>query len=199
MPKETVRHETREAILDAAERLLDRCGYGRMTMNDLAEEARIGVGTTYLYFSSKADVALGVVERFNARVLAALGAIAHGEGPPDNRLRELLIARVMLRYDALRLHRHPMEEFRADIQAGIDTRRVGWIASEAALAEKLLMEGHAQGMFCVWDSAATADVLVRATFCLMPKHLTPEDFARPDQVRLKTERLADLLVRGLRP
>lgn len=193
------KHETREAILDAAERLLDRYGYSKMTMNDLAEEAKIGVGTTYLYFPSKADVALGVVERFNAHVLSLLQTGAGGNGPPDRRLRDMLIARVMLRFDALHLHRHPLEEFKSAIQAGIEARRVRWIAEETKIALSLLEEGQAMGVFCIADIPATGETLIRATFCLMPKHLTPEDFAHPTQVRQKTEHLVDLLLRALRP
>lgn len=199
MPKETDKHETREAILDAAERLLDRYGYGKMTMNDLAEEAGIGVGTTYLHFAGKADVAIGVVERFNARLQGVLAARAAGSGTPAQRLRDMLIDRVMLRCDALRLHRHPIEEFRSAVQAGIEARRVRWIADEARLVRALLDEGQAAGEFSVADTAATAETLIRATFCLMPKHLTPEEFAHPAQVREKTEQLADLLMRALRP
>ncbi len=199
MSKENDKHETHEAILDAAERLLDRYGYGKMTMNDLAEEAKIGVGTTYLHFAGKADVALGVVERFNAHVLSVLKKSAAGAGPPDRRLREILIARVMLRFDALRLHRHPMEEFKSAIQAGIAARRVRWVAEETKIIEALLEEGQAAGLFSVLDIPATAETLLRATFCLMPKHLAPDDFAHPARVRAKTEQLADLLMRALRP
>ncbi len=199
MPKETDKYETQEAILDAAERLLDRYGYGKMTMNDLAEEAKIGVGTTYLYFPSKADVALGVVERFNGHVIAALQENAVRDEPPAKRLRDILIARVMLRFDALRLHRHPLEEFKSAIQAGIEVRRVRWIAEEGKIIEGLLEEGQAAGAFAIIDIPSTAETLMRATFCLMPKHLTADDFASPAQVLEKTEQLADLLLRALRP
>ena len=199
MPKETDKQETRDAILDAAERLLDRYGYGKMTMNDLAEEAKIGVGTTYLHFAGKADVALGVVERFNVHVRSVLETGAAGAGPPDQRLREMLIARVMLRFDALRLHRHPMEEFKSAVQEGIAARRVCWIAEETKIVQSLLEEGQAAGVFSVADVPATAETLMRATVCLMPRYLTTDDFAHPSRVREKTEQLADLLLRALHP
>lgn len=41
---------TRDRILDAAERLLGRFGYRKMTVEDIAVEARIGNGTVYLSF-----------------------------------------------------------------------------------------------------------------------------------------------------
>ena len=50
--------ELRDVILDAMERLLARYGYKKTTMDDLAREAGIGKGTTYLHFPSKEEVAL---------------------------------------------------------------------------------------------------------------------------------------------
>src|SRR6187397_2922070 len=44
---------TRDAILDATDRLLARYGYKKMTIDDLAHEVGIGKGSVYLHFSSK--------------------------------------------------------------------------------------------------------------------------------------------------
>ncbi|MDQ2687210.1 MAG: TetR/AcrR family transcriptional regulator, partial [Armatimonadota bacterium] len=108
MSKEIEKREIQEAIIDAAERLLDRYGYGKMTMSDLAEEAGIGVGTTYLHFGGKADVALAVVARFHQEHLERLEEIARTDESAVERLRQMLIARVLLRFDKARCQRHPM-------------------------------------------------------------------------------------------
>src|SRR5437763_1237801 len=42
-------------ILDAADRLLARYGYQKMTVDDLAREAGIGKGTVYLSFPGKSE------------------------------------------------------------------------------------------------------------------------------------------------
>ena len=44
---------TREAILDATDRLLARYGFKKMTIDDLAREEGIGKGSVYLHFPSK--------------------------------------------------------------------------------------------------------------------------------------------------
>ena len=49
---------TREAILDATDRLLARYGYKKMTIEDLAREVGIGKGSVYLHFPSKEEIAL---------------------------------------------------------------------------------------------------------------------------------------------
>jgi len=48
-----VREDISDLILDAADRLLARYGYKKMTMDDLAQEVGIGKGTIYLHFSTK--------------------------------------------------------------------------------------------------------------------------------------------------
>jgi len=199
MPKETDKREVYEAIVDAAERLLDRYGYGKMTMSDLAEEAGIGVGTTYLHFNGKADVALAVVARFHQRHLLRLEEIAQADGPAVERLREMLVARVLLRFDAALSQRHPMDEFARDIKAAIGTRCAPWKEAEAALYARVLEDGRAAGEFDCNDIEATVEALFTATYALLPHNLGPEDFAQPEAMRERTERLVSLLIRGLRP
>ena len=69
-----------EKILDAADRLLARFGYRKMTVEDLAKEAGIGKGTVYLSFDAKPDIALACIDRMVARLLARLEAITTQRG-----------------------------------------------------------------------------------------------------------------------
>ena len=199
MSKETEKREVQESIIDAAERLLDRYGYGKMTMSDLAEEAGIGVGTTYLHFSGKADVALAVVARFHQGHMERLEQIARGGGTAAERLETMLIGRVLLRFDKARCQRHPMDEFARDIKAAIGTRCVPWKEDEAALYGRVLDEGRAAGEFAFDDVGATVQALFTATYALLPHNLKPEELAHPEEVRRRTESLVTLLMRGLRP
>lgn len=52
-----------QAILDAAEALLERPGFEAMTMADIAERAGISRGALYFYFGSKQDVLTGLFAR----------------------------------------------------------------------------------------------------------------------------------------
>ena len=97
--REAIKQEIRETILDAAERLLTRYGYSKMTMSDLAEEAGIGVGTTYLHFPGKAEVALAVVMRANLRVVEEQRRSAALPGRVEARLRDVLTQRVLIRFE----------------------------------------------------------------------------------------------------
>jgi AcrR family transcriptional regulator len=48
--------ETRQSILDAASRVFVRRGYGRATVEDIANEAKISIGALYHHFSGKEDL-----------------------------------------------------------------------------------------------------------------------------------------------
>jgi len=205
MQADTVQHEVRDLILDAAERLLVHYGYQKMTMQDLAQEAGIGVGTTYLHFKGKADVALGVVERANARVMERLRSIAASDLSPEERLREMLIARVLLRYEGARKNKHRLEEMVNAIRAAMrdGQRKWKWLEIEPAIFAEVLAEGERKGVFSFgaqFDSVDTvAATMMLAMRSMMPDLLCGTDFDEPEQFRQRVEWLTELLMRALRP
>lgn len=198
MLKEPNRHDTREAILDAAERLLERFGYSKMTMNDLAEDAGIGVGTTYLYFPGKSEVAMAVLERYHVRVRYALSEIAESADSDDAKLHAMLMMRVMMRFEGARAHQGQIEDFKRAVQTIVTERKCHWLDAEAEVFAQVLARGREKGLFEMADPMLTAKTLIKATSCMMPNRLTPADFDNPDTVRAETAALVDLLLRGLR-
>lgn len=199
MPRETTKQETREAILDAAERLLTRYGYGKMTMSDLAEEAGIGVGTTYLHFPGKAEVALAVVTRANLRVVEEQRKIAASPDPAAARLHDVLTQRVLIRFERLQRHKHSLAELRTAIerQKGLREQGILWREQETQIVVGLLAEGAASGEFDVDDAAGTADAMLWAVEAFLPKNLCQEDLEPPHLVPERVHRLVDLLLRAV--
>ena len=51
-----LKKDKREVILQAAWGLIRHYGYNKTTIDDIAKRARVGKGTVYLYFRSKAEV-----------------------------------------------------------------------------------------------------------------------------------------------
>ncbi len=94
-----VREDIRDLILDATDRLLERYGYQKMTMDDLAREVGIGKGTIYLHFSSKEEVALCRIDRVIERLKEQLWVIARSGQPPAECVRQMLLLRVLHRFD----------------------------------------------------------------------------------------------------
>src|SRR5687768_13642438 len=121
----------KELILDAADQLLARYGYKKMTIDDLAREAGIGKGTVYLHFRSKEDVVLSHVDRIVARLIARLRVIAASEARPAAKLREMLVLRVMFRFDSVQHFTESLSEVLRDLRASVLQRREGYFEEEA--------------------------------------------------------------------
>src|SRR6516162_7857587 len=102
--------EIRDAILDAADRLLARYGFKKMTVDDLAREAGIGKGTVYLHFPSKEEVALCRIDRIVERLLERLRALADSDDSGAERLRQMLLLRVMFRFDSVKEHPQSLDD-----------------------------------------------------------------------------------------
>ena len=123
------RVDTRTAILDAADRLLAEYGYKKMTMEDVAREAGIGKGTTYLYFRSKEELALSCADRVTSRVQARLRETARGDGTPAERIRRMLSLRVLLRFDHVQVFAQSLDEIYVALRKSFMARRARWLAS----------------------------------------------------------------------
>jgi len=61
--KEREKHQRRNDIIDAAEKLFFSKGFANSTMEEVAKEAEYSKGTLYLYFKSKEDLYLAITVR----------------------------------------------------------------------------------------------------------------------------------------
>ena len=152
--------EVAESIIDAAERLMNSYGYQKMTMTDLAAEAGIGVGTTYLHFSSKADVAVAVIERVQNRMFAELIEISAKQPFPEPRLRALLFQFVFGPYRfvqnklsniSLQQMRRHGSEFMADVTSSDPSRMEEWKTRLTILIGDIISSGIEAGVFLSVD------------------------------------------------
>jgi AcrR family transcriptional regulator len=192
-----VREELRETILDAIERLLARYGYRKTTMEDLAREAGIGKGTTYLYFPSKAEVALSSIDRVVRRVTAALRAIGRCDDPPAWRVRQMLVTRVLFRFDSVREYSQSLDEMFEALRPAYLARRQRYFDAEAEIFTEVLIEGRYLGVFAFEDAVATAHTLLLATNSLLPYSLSARELGAREDVEARVTRIADLLLNGL--
>jgi AcrR family transcriptional regulator len=62
------RVDPREAVLDAAERLLTKYGYAGVTARRLAKEAGVNLGLIHYHFGSMENVFVEALERFTSRL-----------------------------------------------------------------------------------------------------------------------------------
>lgn len=197
MKAAVARVDTRNLILDATDRLLARYGYKKMSMEDLAREVGIGKGTIYLYFSSKEEVALARIDRVIDRLRDKLGTIARSDAPPTERLRRMLIERVMYRFDSVQHYTESLNAVMAAIRPSLLERRKSHFADEALIFAGVLKSGKTLGAFTFKDPHATAEAMLLATTALLPYSLSVKELGERNEVEAKVKRIANLLLNGI--
>lgn len=82
----------REQIIDGAKRVFMAGGFDAASMNDITREAGVSKGTIYVYFDSKDDLFIAMIERERARIVATVKSVLHVNGPVEQALRDFGIA-----------------------------------------------------------------------------------------------------------
>jgi|ERR1051326_5274202 AcrR family transcriptional regulator len=186
-----------DRILDAADRLLARYGYQKMTIDDLAREVGIGKGTVYLHFRSKEEIVLFRVDRVVRRLVERLTAIARAGDSAELKIRKMLVLRVMFRFDAVQHYTESISEVLRALRTGLLERHEDHFKQEARVFARVLKEGQKAGIFRSGPASAIARTLLVATNSLLPFSLSTREMGSRREIENKCEKVADLLVAGL--
>ena len=192
-PKEAVK----DAILDATDRLLARFGYRKMTVEDIAAEAGIGKGTIYLHFTSKEEVVLSHIDRIVDRLKDRLREIAGSDAPAAERLRLMLLTRVLFRFDSIQHYTQSLNDLLAVLRPGLLSRRAQYFEAEAQIFAQVLQAGRESGEFSFDDDHATAHALLQATNGLLPYSLSTTELGAREEVEQRAADVANLMLRGV--
>lgn len=197
MPAVSTTIDIREAILDATDVLLARFGYRKMTVEDIANEAGIGKGTVYLHFSSKEEVVLSHIDRIVDRLKGHLWNIANSDSSASERLRRMLLKRVLFRFDSIQHYTQSLNDLLAALRPGLLARRARYFDEEAQIFAELLNLGRDAGEFEFTDSISVAYALLNATNGLLPYSLSATELGAREDVKERANAIADLIVNGL--
>lgn len=197
MSKATQPITTREAILEATDRLLARYGYKKMTIDDLAAEVGIGKGSVYLHFSSKEEIALSHIDRIIERLKASLRTIADRRQPADLRLRAMLIERVLFRFDSVQHYTLSLNELLALLRPKLLERRKRYFAEEAQIFADVIAEGQSAGTLKPGDATDIAYTFLSATNSLLPYSLSVIELGDRSEVADRANKTADILIPGI--
>lgn len=193
------REDIKDLILDAVDVLLARFGYKKMTMEDVARQVGIGKGTIYLHFPGKEELILSHIDRIAGRVAARLRAIAAAPAPHLSRLREMLTARVLIRFDSVAHYSQSLSDLLASVRTAFLARREDYFRTEEKAFEAVLRDGVKAGTLDCADPQTVSRVLVQCTNSLLPYSLTARELGRRKEVETEVRDIADFLIKGLAP
>lgn len=188
---------TKDAILDATDKLLAKYGYKKMTIDDLAQEVGIGKGSVYLHFSSKEEIAITHIERMISRMTDKLRNIAATNVKPGERLRLMLIERVLYRFDSVQNYKRSLDEMLSYVRTPLLERRKQWFNEEARIFAGVIEEGQKSQIFASGDAFDIALTLMSATNSLLPYSLSTIELSDRADLVSRTEKTAKLLIKGM--
>lgn len=197
MKDSTQSKTTRDAILDATNRLLARYGYKKMTIDDLAREVGIGKGSVYLHFESKEDIALSHIDRIVEGIKSSLYSTANSRLSPEKKLRKMLIDRVMMRFDSVQHYSQSLNELLAQLRPRLLERRKRYFEEEARIFASVLSDGRSAGSFDLKDENESGRTLLDATNALLPYSLSAYELGDRKEIEQKANNVADLLLNGI--
>jgi AcrR family transcriptional regulator len=189
--------EVREAILDATDQILSRSGYKKMTIDDLAQTVGIGKGSVYLHFTSKEEIALSHIDRIIERLKDELNRIAAQKISPEDRLRKMLVTRVLFRFESVQHYTQSLNDLLAAVRPKLLARRKHYFAQEAEIFASVIEEGNNSEVFESENPLETAETFLVATNSLLPYSLTTQELGERSEIEEKVLKLADLLLKGL--
>jgi AcrR family transcriptional regulator len=189
---------TRDALLDATDRLLARYGYRKMTIDDLAREVGIGKGSVYLHFSSKEEIVLSHIDRIIDRLKSRLRAIAETRSGPDVRLCDMLVERVVYRFDSVQHYSQSLNDLLSFVRPKLLERRKRYFNEEAAILAAVITEGQQAGIFAKGNAVDLAQILLNATNALLPYSLSTAELGDRKDIADRSRRIATVLIKGLK-
>jgi len=184
-------------ILDATDRLLARYGYRKMTIDDLAREVGIGKGSIYLHFRSKQEVVYSHIDRVIDRLLERLKSIVRSRQSLADKVREMIVLRVMFRFDSVQHFPESLSDMFRDLRPGIHRLRQSHFRQEARLFAAALKEGQRNRTFRRGDCLAAAYAILTATNSLLPFHLSTRELGKRRDVEKAVTLISDLLLQGI--
>ena len=83
--------EVHKAILNAAKKLYKKKGYSKTSMAEIAKEAGISRGNSYIYFESKLDIFFAVYDEWLTSFIEDLETRVRAKRTPEAKIRTILM------------------------------------------------------------------------------------------------------------
>lgn len=155
------------AILDAALRRFLHYGLKKTTMQEIARDADVAVGTLYLYFEDKDALVIGCADRFAERHRASVRELLDERNPADQRLRRYVVERQREWLEVGVTAPHAAELAEAVLRLRPE-RTLDYTREFEGTIVTLLREGAHDGSFCHVEPERDAPLFVLALTPFFP-------------------------------
>jgi hypothetical protein len=126
-----------------------------------------------------------------------LKEIARSDATAADRLRLMLLTRVLFRFDSIQHYTQSLNDLLAVLRPGLLARRAQYFEAEAQIFAQVLMAGREAGEFSFDDKHATAHAFLQATNGLLPYSLSTTELGARDEVEQRASDVANLMLRGV--
>jgi len=186
----------RQAILQAAVRIFAEKGYFAARMRDVAEAAGVADGTLYLYFSSKENLLVAILEEYARAFVERAQRDCQRLSHPQEQLQAVLERHLV----SLEANRSLAMVFQIELRHSRKFLRAvakGQVAAYLQLLQGIVAAGQRQGVF---RPEVEPKVAARAIFGAVDELVTSWVLSqRPGSLREQLQPLLQLLLHGLCP
>jgi len=156
-------HDARGEILEAAQAMAQRRGYGGFSYRDIADKIGIKAASIHYHFASKDDLVVALARAYREEFFAQLQTRIEGEDDPAQQIRELvaLVREVLVEDDRMCL-------------CGMLAADVELLSEEARAEAVAFFSGAIDWLTGLWDAlghedpaGAAADTMARLEGALL--------------------------------
>lgn len=160
-----------DKIVEAARQRFRHYGVGKTTMQEIASDAGVAVGTLYLYFSNKDALVVACVDTFIEHHRRQIAETLSAEITAEKKLRNYFVARYRQAEETRKNSRHAAEIAKAVLRVKPDRLlEEGQMMWDTTV--KILEQGVEERQFHVVDVQHDARVLLYAVASFFPNALT---------------------------
>ncbi|MDJ0597710.1 MAG: helix-turn-helix domain-containing protein [Crocosphaera sp.] len=172
----------REAILQAARQRLSQYGVRKTTMNEIAQDVGIAVGTLYLYFKNKNEILIAVTEAYTRQHLMDTEKILYSPISAPEKLKRYLLNRFRAVQESRLSGSHAAELARAVIRLKPELQgEEGKVVKNNVLM--ILKEGINSNLFQIDDLERDLEVFLYSIGYFFPMPTT-ERYYEPEEEKL---------------
>lgn len=164
-------NDKRTRIIEAAKARIRHYGLRKTTMQEIADDAGIAVGTLYLYFKNKDDLVVACAGDFIARHHREAKEIRESSASADEKLRAYMTARFRASEETRTGSRHAVELTRAVLRVMPDRARDEGMIMFGYLKE-ILQAGVDEGTFEIADIERDAEIFLYSVAYFFPNALS---------------------------